>query len=119
MPSRPPLKQRAAAAEAVHMRELRNNVCVVIVIAAISAIAIPACAGYAGLEGGPSTAAASTGFVGGVIAHLKREDDEAEVKEIAEHQPPIEERRALREGAEEAVQAEAEAREPPPREEEG
>ena len=101
------------------MRELRNSICTVVVIAIVSAVAIPAFAGYAGVEGGPTAAAAQTGIVGGVIAHLKREDDEVEVRQLAEQQPNLSEREASRERREEAADEEAAAAPPPQQEEEG
>jgi hypothetical protein len=89
------------------MHDLRKNLCAVVVVAALSAVAIPAFAGYAGIEGGPTPASAQPGIVGGVIAHLKREDDEQEVQAIAEQQPSLSERQAGREQREEASEAQA------------
>ena len=100
------LKQPAAAAEAVRMRDLRNNLCAVAVIAVLSAVAIPAFAGYAGVEGGPAAASAHSGLVAGFVAHLKREDDEQEVKTLAENQPSLSERQEARERREEADEEE-------------
>jgi hypothetical protein len=102
------------------MRDLRNSICTVVLIAILSAVAIPAFAGYAGVEGGPTPAEAQTSIVGGVIAHLKREDDEGEVRDLAERRPTLAEAQAARERREEAADEEA-AAEPPPQldEEEG
>jgi hypothetical protein len=97
------------------MRDIRNSACAVAIIAALSAVAIPAFAGYAGVEGGPAPASAHAGFVAGFVAHLKREDDEAEVKQLAESQPSLAEREAVRESRE--ADPEEQARPPEPQQE--
>lgn len=101
------------------MRRLRINVCAVVIVAALSAITIPAVAGYAGIEGGPTPAAAQTGILGGVVAHLKHEDDEAEVQQLAEEAPSLTEREAARERREEDGGQEAVSQEPSSPEAEG
>ncbi len=95
------------------MRELRNSACAVAIVAALSAVAIPAFAGYAGVEGGPTPASAHAGFVAGFVAHLKREDDEAEVKELAESRPSLGEREAARESREADPEEQVRPPEPP------
>ncbi|HEY4895899.1 MAG TPA: hypothetical protein VII01_07395 [Solirubrobacteraceae bacterium] len=102
------------------MRKLRRNVCAVVIVAALSAITIPAVAGYAGIEGGPTPAAAQTGgIVGGVVAHLKHEDDEVEVQQLAEEAPSLTEREAARERREDDEGQEAVSQEPSSPEAEG
>ena len=98
------------------MRDLRNNLCAVAVIAVLSAVAIPAFAGYAGIEDGPAPAWAHSGLVGGFVAHLKREDDERELKTLAENQPSLGERQAAREHREETGEEEVRPPEAEPQE---
>jgi hypothetical protein len=73
----------------------------------------PALSGCAGSEPSAAPVAAARGLVDGVVSELKREDDEAELKEIREAKPPTnEERKEAHEQAEwaavESHQAEAE-----------
>jgi hypothetical protein len=58
------------------------------------------------------SAQAHGGIVGDLVGQLKREDDEAEVKEIREHEPQThEEREEAHEQAEQAAMQAAQARE--------
>ncbi|HWX97456.1 MAG TPA: hypothetical protein VNZ01_11480 [Solirubrobacteraceae bacterium] len=58
------------------------------------------------------SAQAHGGIVGDLVAQLKREDDEAEVREIHEHEPQTgEEREEAHEQAEQAALQAAQARE--------
>jgi glutamate synthase domain-containing protein 3 len=65
-------------------------------MALVVLVAVPL-SGWVASEGGPLSTQAGHGIVGGVIYHLKREDDEAETKEIAELHPSPEEREQARE----------------------
>lgn len=91
------------------MSAVRNGLCALVIVVLV---AIPL-AGCAGGEAGPISAQAGVGVVRGVIEGLKREDDEAELKELAEHEPSAEEREQAKEHAEEVSLAEAQAAEQP------
>jgi hypothetical protein len=91
------------------MSAVRNALCA---LAIVVLVAVPL-AGCAGGESGPISAQAGVGFVTGLIDGLKREDDEAELKELAEHEPSKEEREAAHERAEDVPVAEALAQEQP------
>ena len=87
------------------MAQARNALCALVIIVLV---AVPL-AGWLGSENGPVSAHPGHGLVGGLVGQLKREDDEAEVKEIAEHESTPEDREQAREQAEgaqlEATQA--------------
>jgi hypothetical protein len=93
------------------MAQARNSLCALVMIVLV---AVPL-SGLVGGENGPVLSTqAGQGLVGGLVAQLKREDDEAELKEIAEHQPRTkEEREEAREQAESAQVAAQEAQEVP------
>jgi len=92
------------------MAQARNALCALVII---FLVAVPL-AGWLGSENGPVSAQAGRGVVGGLVGQLKREDDEAELKEIAEHQPRTkEEREEAREQAESAQLAAQDAQEEP------
>jgi hypothetical protein len=94
------------------MAQVRNALCA---LAVIVLIAVPL-AGWLGGESSPVSAQAGRGVIGGFVGKLKREDDEAEVKEIAEHESTPEDREQAREQAErvqlEATQAQEQERQP-------
>jgi hypothetical protein len=72
---------------------------------------VPTLSGCAGAESGPPSAQASSGFIDSFVEKLKREDDEAEVKELAEHEESKEEREETHEKAEQAQIEQARAQE--------
>lgn len=94
------------------MAQARNALCALVVIVLI---AVPL-AGWLGGENSPVSAQVGRGAIGGLVGQLKREDDEAEVKEIAEHESTPEDREQAREQAEraqlEATQAQEQERQP-------
>ena len=98
------LKSRARAAEALHMPASRRGACALAVLALVCA---PLLSGCASGETQPASAQAHSGILGGFIAQLKREDDENEIRELAEHQPETKEERE--EAHEQAEQQEVEA----------
>jgi hypothetical protein len=83
------------------MSSARNAFCAML---AVVVVAVPL-SGWFASEDGPFSPHAGKGVIGGVIGQLKREDDEAETREIAESQPSQEEREQGREHFE-AVQLE-------------
>jgi hypothetical protein len=89
------------------MSAARNVLCA---MALVVLIAVPL-AGAAGGENGPFSAKAGVPLVGGFVAQLKREDDEAEVKELAEHPADSEEREQAREYTEQVQLEESQAQE--------
>jgi hypothetical protein len=95
------------------MAQARNALCALVIIVLV---AVPL-AGWLGGENSPVSAQAGRGVVGGLVGQLKREDDEAEVKEIAEHESTPEDREQARERAEgaqlEAAQAQEQQERPP------
>jgi len=105
------LKPPADCAEIAPMAQARNALCALMMIVLV---AVPL-SGLIGGENGPIVSTqAGQGLVGGLVAQLKQEDDEAELKQIAEHQPRTkEEREEAREQAESAQQAALEAQEQP------
>jgi hypothetical protein len=78
------------------MSSARNAFCAMVLVVIV---AVPL-SGWFASEDGPFSPHAGKGVVGGVIGQLKREDDEAEVKEISEIQPSQEEREQGREHVE-------------------
>jgi Sec-independent protein translocase protein TatA len=94
------------------MAQARNALCALVIIVLV---AVPL-AGWLGSENGPVSAQAGRGVLGGFVGRLKREDDEAEVKEIAEHESTPEDREQAREQTErvqlEATQAQEQERQP-------
>ena len=93
------------------MAQARNALGALVMIVLV---AVPL-SGLIGGENGPVLSAqAGQGLVGGLVSQLKREDDEAELKEIAEHQPRTkEEREEAHEQAESAELAAVQAEEQP------
>jgi hypothetical protein len=82
----------------------RRGACALAVLALVCA---PLLSGCASGETQPASAQAHSGILGGFIARLKREDDENEIRELAEHQPETKEERE--EDHEQAEQQEIEA----------
>jgi uncharacterized membrane protein len=77
----------------------RKGACALVVLALICT---PVLSGCAGGETQPASAESHSGIVDSFIAKLKREDDENEVRELAENAPITkEEREEAREQAEE------------------
>lgn len=88
------------------MSAARNGVLALVIMVLV---AVPLAGSAA--EGGPISAQAGVRLVGGFVEQLKQEDDEAEVKELAEHEPNREEREEAKEQAETAQLEEAQAQE--------
>jgi hypothetical protein len=84
----------------------RRSLCTLVVLALGI---VPALSGCGGTESGLPSAQAHTGFIDGFVEKLKREDDEAEVKELAEHEETREEREETHEKAEETHMERAQA----------
>ena len=105
------LKSPAEQAEAIPMAQARNALCTLVII---TLAAVPL-SGWLGSENGPISGHAGTGLVGELVAQLKQEDDEAEVKELAE-QPPLtrQEREEARDQRENVQLKETQAQEPEP-----
>ena len=78
------------------MSSARNALCAMLLVVAA---AVPL-SGWFASEDGPFSPHAGKGIVGGLIGQFKREDDEEEVREIAEVQPSQEERELGREHVE-------------------
>ncbi|MCW2969308.1 MAG: hypothetical protein JWO23_435 [Solirubrobacterales bacterium] len=89
------------------MSSARNVFCAMVVVVAV---AVPL-SGWVASEGGPLSPQAGHGIVGGLVAHLKQQDDENEVREIAEHHPSREDKEQAREQAEGVALEEAQAEE--------
>jgi hypothetical protein len=89
------------------MAQARNALCAVVIVVLVG---VPL-SGWAAGENGPVSPQAGHGLIGGFIAQLKHEDDEAEVKELAEHQPSREEREQAREQTERVQLEESQAQE--------
>jgi hypothetical protein len=72
------------------MLRARKGLCALLVLALFAAPALSGCA-----SGEPSAepVAAASGFMGGIVSQFKREDDEAELKEIREAAPQTKEER--------------------------
>lgn len=68
----------------------RKSACALIVLALLCLAVLSGCAGG---EAQPASAQAQGGVFGGLIERLKREDDEAELRELAEHEPLTREER--------------------------
>jgi hypothetical protein len=73
---------------------------------ALAILLVPVLSGCAGAESGPSSAEARGGAIAELAGGLKREGDEAELKEIVDRETTEEERQELREGLEEGEHAE-------------
>jgi hypothetical protein len=86
------------------MPRSRKGACALAVLALACA---PVLSGCAGGEAQPASAESQSGVLGGLIAQLKREDDENEVRELAEQAPVGKEERE--EAEEQAEQLEVEA----------
>jgi hypothetical protein len=105
------LKAPADFAEVAPMAQARNALCALVTIVLV---AVPLSGLIGGENGSVVSAQPGQGLVGGMVAQLKREDDQTELKEIAEHQPRTkEEREEAREQAESAQQAASQAQEQP------
>jgi hypothetical protein len=90
------------------MAQARTSTCLVFLVVLLALAAF--C--YAGPEGIARAAQAHGGIVGDLVGQLKREDDEAEVQEIREHEPATrEEREEAHEQAEEVAIQVAQQRE--------
>ena len=88
----------------------RRGICTALVLALLIA---PALSGCGSGEPTAAVAIAKSGILGGLADELKREDDEAEVREIREHEPQTsEERQEAREQSEAAAIQSAQAAEP-------
>jgi hypothetical protein len=85
----------------------RNGLCALVLVLLL---AVPL-AGFMGGEGGPISAKAGAGLIVGFVDQLKREDDEVELKEIAERSPTKEDREQAKEQAEQAQLEAAQAQE--------
>jgi hypothetical protein len=89
------------------MLHARQGLCAVLLLALIAA---PALSGCGGSEPTVASAVAHSGLLGGLVDGLKREDDEAEAKEIREAAPQTrEEREEAHEQAERATIESAQA----------
>jgi hypothetical protein len=95
-------------AEGVPMRATRKSLCILTVLALGVA---PALSGCAATETDTASAEGRSGLIGGFVEKLKREDDEAEVRELREHEPNSEEREEAREKTEQAQVEVAQAQE--------
>lgn len=84
------------------MPQGRKSLCAVVALALLVALVLSGCSGT---EGGPASSTAHGGVIAAVAGGLAREDDEAELKEIVEHETTSEERQELREELEEREQA--------------
>jgi hypothetical protein len=62
----------------------RKGLGALVALALVCALALAGCAGG---EARPVVAEARGGILGNVVAQLKREDDENETRELAEHEP--------------------------------
>jgi hypothetical protein len=89
------------------MSAARKDICAMVLVVLI---AVPL-AVAAGGESGPLSAKAGVGLVGGFVEQLKREDDEAERKELSEHEPDGEEREQAKEHTERVRLEESQAQE--------
>jgi hypothetical protein len=89
------------------MAQARNALCAVVIVVLLG---VPL-AGWAASDNGPISPQAGHGLIGGFIAQLKHEDDEAEVKERTEHQPSREDREQAREQTERIALEETQAQE--------
>jgi hypothetical protein len=89
------------------MSSARNVFCAMVLVVVV---AVPL-SGWVASEGGPLSPKAGHGVVGGFVAHLKRQDDETEVREIAEHHPSREDNEQAREQAGAVALEEAQAEE--------
>ena len=87
----------------------RRGTCALVVLTLLCA---PALSGCAGAETQPATAEShSGGLIGGLVEQLKREDDESELKELAEHEFTKEEREEAHEQLEQEEVEASNARE--------
>ena len=84
----------------------RNGLCALVLVLML---AVPL-AGFVGGERGPISPQAG-GLIAGFVDQLKREDDETELKEIAERSPTREDREQAKEQAEQAQLEAAQAQE--------
>jgi Sec-independent protein translocase protein TatA len=90
------------------MAQARTSTCLVFLIAALGLAVF--C--WAGPHEIAKAAQAHGGIVGGLVGQLKREDDEAEVQQIREHQPATrEDREEAHEQAEQVAMQVAQQRE--------
>jgi hypothetical protein len=85
----------------------RNGLCA---LALVLLLAVPL-AGFVAGERGPISPQAGAGLITGFVDQLKREDDETELKEIAERSPTREDREQAKEQAEQAQLEAAQAQE--------
>jgi hypothetical protein len=85
----------------------RNGLCALVLVLML---AVPL-AGFVGGERGPISPQAGAGLIAGFVDQLKREDDETELKEIAERSPTREDREQAKEQAEQAQLEAAQAQE--------
>jgi hypothetical protein len=91
-------------------RNRSRGVCALVVLGLVCA---PALSGCAGGETQPATAEShGGGLIGGFVEQLKREDDENELKELAEHEFTKEEREEAHERLEQEEVEASNAREP-------
>ena len=89
------------------MAQARTSTCLVFLVVLLGLAAF--C--YAGPQGMARAAQAHGGIVGDLVGQLKREDDEAEVQQIREHEPATrEEREEAHEQAEQVALQGAEPR---------
>jgi len=88
---------------------IRKHVCILLALALLCA---PALSGCAGAETEPAAAEAHHGIVSGIVEQLKQEDDETELKEMAEHELGKQEREEAHEQAEQQEIEVAQAEEP-------
>lgn len=72
------------------MFHARKGLCAVLVLALFAA---PVLSGCGSSESSATPVAAASGFLRGIVSELKREDDEAELKEIRETAPRTREER--------------------------
>jgi hypothetical protein len=89
------------------MSSARRTICA---MAMVVLLGLPLAA-LAASEEGPLSVRAGHGLIGSFIGQLKREDDESEVRELAEHQPNVEEREQAREHLEQVRLEETQAAE--------
>jgi hypothetical protein len=98
------------------MPQGQKSLCAVVALALLVALVLSGCSGT---ESGPALSTAHGGVVAAVAGGLAREDDEAELKEIVEHETTSEERQELREELEEREQAQGQEPEQQPEQGQG
>jgi hypothetical protein len=77
----------------------------------------PSLSGCAATEAHPASAEPQSGFIDSFVEKLKREDDEAEVREFREHEPTKEELEEAREHSEQVQVEQAQVEQAQAREE--